>query len=79
MQLYDLEQLHLLRDPGTGTKALVAWGKQDLIISFRGTANIQNATHDAKVSPPGSILSLQFSCVNSHCVKSLGPSGSGQG
>lgn len=50
MQLYNLEKLHMLRDPVTNTKCLVAWGSDTLLISFRGTANRQNATHDVKVS-----------------------------
>lgn len=50
MQLYSLEKLHMLRDPATNTKCLVAWGSDTLLISFRGTANRQNATHDVKVS-----------------------------
>jgi len=50
MQLYNLEKLHMLRDPATNTKCLVAWGSDTLLISFRGTANRQNATHDVKVS-----------------------------
>lgn len=51
MQLYGLQHLHVLRDAATATKALVAWGPTDLVIAFRGTANIQNAFHDTKVSP----------------------------
>jgi len=50
MQLYNLEKLHMLRDPVTNTKCLVAWGGDTLLVSFRGTANRQNATHDVKVS-----------------------------
>lgn len=48
MQLYNLEKLHMLRDPVTNTKCLVAWNSGTLLISFRGTANRQNATHDVK-------------------------------
>lgn len=50
MQLYGLEHLHLMRDPITGTKCLIAWGEGHIVISFRGTANVRNARHDAKVS-----------------------------
>ncbi|DBA92428.1 hypothetical protein WJX77_009083 [Trebouxia sp. C0004] len=48
MQLYNLEKLHMLRDPVTNTKCLVAWGSDTLLVSFRGTANRQNVTHDIK-------------------------------
>ena len=49
MGLYDLEHLELLRDPVTSTKCLVAWGPTMWVVAFRGTANKQNAKHDAKV------------------------------
>ena len=49
MGLYDLEHLELLRDPITNTKCLVAWGSTTCVVAFRGTANKQNAKHDAKV------------------------------
>lgn len=49
MGLYDLEHLELLRDPNTSTKCLVAWGANTCVVAFRGTANKQNAKHDAKV------------------------------
>ena len=52
MQLYDLEQIHVLRDPVTNTKALVAWRKDVIVIAFRGTANKQNALHDIQVQIP---------------------------
>ena len=60
MQLYNLEKLHMLRDLATNTKCLVAWGSDTLLISFRGTANRQNATHDVKVSQ----CQLFFLCYN---------------
>ena len=50
MGLYNLEHLELLRDPGTSTKCLVAWGQDTCVVAFRGTANRQNAVHDVKVS-----------------------------
>ena len=50
MQLYNLENIELLRDPVTNTKALVAWNQDTIVISFRGTANKQNALHDLQVS-----------------------------
>lgn len=50
MQLYNLKELRMLRDSATNTKCLVAWGSDTLLISFRGTANVQNAAHDMKVS-----------------------------
>ena len=53
MQLYDLEQLQVLRDPVTNTKALVAWCKDVIVIAFRGTANKQNALRDIQVQIPG--------------------------
>ena len=49
MQLYGCQHLHLLRDAVTGTKCLLAWGPASLVIVFRGTANLKNAAHDAKV------------------------------
>lgn len=49
MGLYDLEHMELLRDPMTGTKCLVAWGPTTCVVAFRGTANKQNARHNAKV------------------------------
>lgn len=49
MQLYDLQQSELIRDPVTNTKALIAWSKDTILISFRGTANKQNALHDIQV------------------------------
>ena len=49
MQLYDLQQIELLRDPVTNTKALVAWCKDTIVVAFRGTANKQNALHDIQV------------------------------
>lgn len=59
MQLYGLRHLHVLRDATSATKALVAWGPTDLLIAFRGTANIQNAFHDAKVNAAQAQLCLQ--------------------
>lgn len=56
MELYDLEHLELIRDPITGTKCLVAWGPTTCIVAFRGTANKQNAKHDAKVHQDASPL-----------------------
>ena len=50
MSLYGLQHLQLLRDTLTGTKCLVAWGPNHLVITFRGTANMKNAAHDTKVS-----------------------------
>lgn len=50
MQLYGLQHLQLLGDPITGTKCLVAWGPSHLVVTFRGTANMKNVRHDAKVS-----------------------------
>ena len=49
MGLYNLEHLELLRDPITSTKCLVGWGSTTCVVAFRGTANKQNAKHDAKV------------------------------
>lgn len=46
MQLFNLQQMRLVREPVTGTKCLVAWGDNSLVISFRGTANLQNAKGD---------------------------------
>ena len=50
LDLYSLNELHMLRDPVTQTKCVVAWGTDTLVVAFRGTANCQNATHDMKVS-----------------------------
>lgn len=50
MKLYGLQHLRLLRDPITGSKCLVAWGPHHVVVTFRGTANMKNAAHDAKVS-----------------------------
>ena len=61
MQLYDLQQIELIRDSVTSTKAIVAWCKDTLVISFRGTANKQNALHDIQVTNTaywGSVLKL---------------------
>ena len=50
MDLYSLDELHMLRDPVTQTKCVVGWSADTLVVAFRGTANCQNATHDMKVS-----------------------------
>ena len=49
MELYNLERIELMRDPVTNTKCLVAWNQHTIVISFRGTANKQNAIHDIQV------------------------------
>lgn len=52
MQLFNLQQMRLVSEPVTGTKCLVAWGDNSLVISFRGTANLQNAIGDLQVHQP---------------------------
>lgn len=67
MQLYGLQQIELIRDSVTSTKAIVAWGKDTLVVSFRGTANKQNALHDIQVTDTtewGSVL--KSACTELH-------------
>ena len=77
MQMYGLQHLEVLRDEATATKCLVAWGPHNLVISFRGTANMKNAVHDAKVCPqspssprkacPGGVISACKECPRQCC------------
>ena len=71
MQLYNLEQVEVIRDPLTSTKCLVAWGPDTIVVAFRGTANRQNAALDIKVacitpliglSRPGCFMATRVMC-----------------
>lgn len=69
MSLYGLQHLQLLRDTLTGTKCLVAWGSNHLVITFRGTANMKNAAHDTKAW----LLPLVDEGPSSGCMWHRGP------
>ena len=59
MRLYGLQELKTFRDPQRDAKALLAWNKATMVLSFRGTASFANALLDIKVAPR---LILHDSC-----------------
>ena len=55
-------------DPVLDTKALLAWNKDTVVLSFRGTASLANACSDIRVGP---VLTAAVSAVGSAVIASL--------
>ena len=52
MSLYGLKDSELFWDKGSDTKMLMAWNRNTMVCSFRGTASLTNAMSDLKVQSP---------------------------
>jgi hypothetical protein len=55
MGLFGLQHSEVLCEPATETLAVLSWGGPGcgrVLLSFRGTANLQNMLTDVKASPP---------------------------
>ncbi|RYZ37258.1 MAG: hypothetical protein EOP49_31855 [Sphingobacteriales bacterium] len=52
LALYDLTSHRVLFEPLTDSKALVAWNRDTILVSFRGTASMKAAKLDLKVGIP---------------------------
>lgn len=50
--LYHLTQYRILFEPTSDTKAIVAWNKHTILISFRGTASLKAVRLDLEVRDP---------------------------
>lgn len=46
LAMFDLTDWELIYEPKTDTKALLAWGNNNLVISFKGTSSMENAITD---------------------------------
>ena len=49
LALYGLKAAQVFREPAQDSKALVAWGSDTVVVTFRGTASFVNVLHDIKV------------------------------
>lgn len=49
MAFFQLEYAQLFWEHSLGTKVLVAWSRDTILLSFRGTATIRNALADLQV------------------------------
>ena len=49
MKLFKLDHFQLVRCPEANVKCLVAWSNENMVVAFRGTANLTNAFADIKV------------------------------
>ena len=49
MGMYGLTEFELLWERASDTKALLAWGPDALVLSFRGTASMANVLADLQV------------------------------
>ena len=58
LQLFGLREYRLIFEPGTDSKALVAWNDTTILVSFRGTASMKTAKLDLEVSAPAHILCI---------------------
>lgn len=47
--LFNLQEYRLVFEPSTDSKAMVAWNKDTILISFRGTASLKAAKLDLEV------------------------------
>ncbi len=48
-QLLDLDGHEIVEEQQHDTRALLGWGAQGILLSFRGTASLQNAISDLRV------------------------------
>lgn len=48
--LFNLQEYRLVFEASTDSKAMVAWNKDTILISFRGTASLKAAKLDLEVS-----------------------------
>ena len=49
LALYSLNAAQVFREPVQDSKAMVAWGPDAIVITFRGTASFSNVLNDIKV------------------------------
>jgi hypothetical protein len=49
MGMYGLTDFELLWERASDTKALLAWGPDNMVLSFRGTASMANVLADLQV------------------------------
>ena len=58
--LFDLREYHLVFEPSTDSKAMVAWNEDTILIAFRGTASLKAAKLDLEVSLISQTFNLPF-------------------